>query len=125
MFDNVLAHQIEAASDMFLMPSAYEPCGLNQMYSMLYGAVPIVRNTGGLSDTVEDYNEETEDGSGFVFETMDADEFFNAVKRAVKIYKEDHEKWERLQRKIMDKDFSWKNAAKQWEQVYQFALDKK
>ncbi|MCG3227550.1 MAG: glycogen synthase GlgA [Candidatus Heimdallarchaeota archaeon] len=125
MFDNVLAHQIEAASDMFLMPSAYEPCGLNQMYSMLYGAVPIVRNTGGLSDTVEDYNKDTEEGSGFVFETMDADEFFDAVKRAVKIYKEEPEKWIKLQRKVMDKDFSWKNAAKQWEQVYQYALDKK
>jgi starch synthase len=125
MFDNALAHQIEAASDIFLMPSAYEPCGLNQMYSMLYGAVPLVRNTGGLSDTVQDYNKENEEGTGFVFEKMDADEFFEAVKRAVELYKEEPEKWQRLQRKIMDTDFSWKNAAKRWEQVYQHALDKK
>jgi starch synthase len=125
MFDNVLAHQIEAASDIFLMPSAYEPCGLNQMYSMLYGAVPVVRKTGGLADTVQNYNEKTEEGTGFVFETMNAEEFFKAVKRAVKLYKKEPEKWERLQRKIMNIDFSWKNAAKRWEEVYQYALDKK
>ncbi|MCG3221273.1 MAG: glycosyltransferase, partial [Candidatus Heimdallarchaeota archaeon] len=125
MFDNVLAHQIEAASDIFLMPSAYEPCGLNQMYSMHYGAVPVVRNTGGLSDTVEDYNNETEEGTGFVFETMDADEFFEAVERAAKLYKEEPEKWIKLQKRIMNKDFSWKIAAKRWEEVYQYALDKK
>ena len=125
MFDNILAHQIEAASDIFLMPSAYEPCGLNQMYSMLYGAVPVVRKTGGLADTVQNYREKTEEGSGFVFEIMNADEFFKAVKRAVKLYKKEPEKWQRLQQKIMDIDFSWKNAAKRWEEVYQHALDKK
>jgi starch synthase len=125
MFDNALAHQIEAASDIFLMPSAYEPCGLNQMYSMLYGAVPVVRNTGGLSDTVDDYNNKTEEGTGFVFEKMDADEFFKAVKRAVKLYKKEPEKWVKLQKRIMDKDFSWKFAAKRWEEVYEHALKKK
>ncbi len=125
MFDNVLAHQIEAASDMFLMPSAYEPCGLNQMYSMVYGAVPVVRNTGGLSDTVQNYIAKTEEGTGFVFDNMDADEFFKAVKRAVNLYKKEPEKWVNLQRKIMNIDFSWKNAAKRWEEVYQYALNKK
>ena len=124
MFDNVLAHQIEAAADIFLMPSVYEPCGLNQMYSMIYGAVPVVRNTGGLSDTVKDYNEETEEGSGFVFESMDSNDFFEAVERAVKLYKEEPGKWNKLQKNIMNIDFSWKNAAKQWEKVYQYALEK-
>ncbi|MHA1223746.1 MAG: glycogen synthase GlgA [Candidatus Heimdallarchaeaceae archaeon] len=124
-FDNVLAHQIEAAADMFLMPSVYEPCGLNQMYSMVYGTVPIVRKTGGLSDTVKDYNQETEEGTGFVFENVDAEECFSAIERAVDVYKNEPEKWMRLKRKIMNLDFSWKRAAKQWEKVYQITKTKK
>ena len=124
-FDNTLAHQIEAAADIFLMPSKYEPCGLNQMYSMIYGTVPIVRNTGGLSDTVQNYKPETEEGTGFVFENPSTKEFFEAVKRAVKLYKEDPEKWLNLKKKIMNLDFSWKNAAKQWQNVYEIAQSKK
>ncbi|MHA1667961.1 MAG: glycosyltransferase, partial [Candidatus Heimdallarchaeaceae archaeon] len=124
-FDNVLAHQIEAAADMFLMPSVYEPCGLNQMYSMVYGTVPIVRKTGGLSDTVKDYNQETEEGTGFVFENVDSEECFSAIERAVDVYKNEPEKWMRLKRKIMNLDFSWKRAAKQWEKVYQITKTKK
>ena len=110
---------------MFLMPSAYEPCGLNQMYSMIYGTVPIVRKTGGLSDTVPDYNPETEEGVGFVFENIDANEFFVAVERAVKLYKEHPEKWLKLKKKIMNIDLSWKNAAKNWQKVYEYSLKKK
>ena len=107
------------------MPSKYEPCGLNQLYSMLYGAVPIVRKTGGLADTVQDYNEKTGEGSGFVFERINADKFFEAVERAVKLYKQDKAKFTKLQKNIMNKDFSWKNAAKQWQKVYLKAKIKK
>ena len=124
MFDNTLAHQIEAAADIFLMPSKYEPCGLNQMYSMIYGTVPLVRNTGGLSDTVQDYNPETEEGTGFVFTNPNSKEFFAAVKRAVKIYKKEPEKWLKLKKKIMNLDFTWKNAAKRWQEIYELAKAK-
>ncbi len=124
-FDNTLAHQIEAGADMFLMPSRYEPCGLNQIYSMIYGTVPVVRRTGGLSDTVIDYNEETETGNGFVFERINADDFLEAVTRAVTLYKEHPEKWKKLQRRIMNLDFSWRKSAKQWQKVYEIARKKK
>jgi starch synthase len=124
-FNNELAHKIEAGADIFLMPSVYEPCGLNQMYSMLYGTVPVVRKTGGLADTVQDYNPKTEEGTGFVFEKITAPELQKAVTRAVKLYKNEPKKWERLQKKIMNIDFSWKRAAKEWEEVYKEAVAKK
>ena len=124
-FDNRLAHQIEAGADFFLMPSRYEPCGLNQLYSMLYGTVPIVRKTGGLADTVQDYNEETGEGSGFVFDRINADDMFKAIERAVKLYKTDQSKFIKLRKNIMNKDFSWNNAAKQWQKVYLKAKIKK
>ncbi|MHA1346480.1 MAG: glycogen synthase GlgA [Candidatus Heimdallarchaeaceae archaeon] len=125
MFDNVLAHQIEAASDMFLMPSVYEPCGLNQIYSMIYGTVPVVRKTGGLSDTVKDYNPQTKEGYGFVFEKSTQKDFFKAVKRAVKLYYEEPNIWKKLTKRIMELDFSWKKVAKKWQKVYEKALAKK
>ncbi|MBY9001658.1 MAG: glycogen synthase GlgA [Candidatus Heimdallarchaeota archaeon] len=125
MFDNVLAHQIEAASDMFLMPSKYEPCGLNQIYSMIYGTVPIVRKTGGLSDTVQDYDPETKTGSGFVFEKSNTKEFFTALKRAILLYNEEPDSWKNLTKNIMELDFSWKKVAKKWQKVYEIALAKK
>ncbi len=116
-FDAVLSHKIEAGADMFLMPSRYEPCGLNQMYSMIYGTVPIVRNVGGLADTVMNYNSETEEGTGFSFDKFNANEFYNAIKRAVQVYTE-KEKWTRLVQKIMNIDFSWEKRAEEWEQFY-------
>ncbi len=124
-FDNRLAHQIEAASDFFLMPSIYEPCGLNQMYSMVYGTVPIVRNTGGLSDTVKDYVEDQTNGNGFVFEKAKPDEFFEAVELAVSLYYNDHPSFVKLQKRVMSLDFSWKNAASNWQKVYEQALKKR
>ena len=75
------------------MPSKYESCGLNQMYSMIYGTIPIVRNIGGLSDTVENYNSDTGEGSGFVFENMDDQEFYHAISRAITLYRDEPEKW--------------------------------
>ena len=123
-FDNELAHQIEAGADIFLMPSRYEPCGLNQIYSMIYGTVPVVRKTGGLSDTVLDYDEEKEEGNGFVFERINADDFLKAVTRAVTLFKKQPEKWKKLQKRIMNLDFSWKKSAKQWQKVYELAIIK-
>jgi len=123
-FSNELAHKIEAGADMFLMPSTYEPCGLNQMYSMAYGTVPIVRKTGGLADTVKNYDFETSKGTCFVFDNIEGKELFETVQRAVNLYTSNPEKWEKLRKSIMKIDFSWKNSAKNWQKVYKNALNK-
>lgn len=122
-FDNKLAHLIEAGADMFLMPSRYEPCGLNQLYSLKYGTVPIVRETGGLADTIQDYDPETENGTGFVFKDYDPDELLKAIKRALAVYK-DKEKWKKLMLSGMQKDFSWKASAEKYVHLYKKALEK-
>ncbi len=114
-FDENLAHQIEAASDMYLMPSKFEPCGLNQMYSLKYGTVPIVRNTGGLSDTIIDYRKPK--GNGFLFDKYDSDEMVKAVKAALKLFK-DRDKWNKLVRQGMSLDFSWKVSAQKYMKLY-------
>lgn len=124
-FDNRLAHQIEAGADFFLMPSIYEPCGLNQMYSMIYGTIPIVRNTGGLSDTVIDYVDDPTKGNGFVFENADAEELFEEIKLAVSLYYNDNASFVKLQKRDMNQDFSWNHAAKNWQKVYEKALMKR
>jgi starch synthase len=122
-FDNPMAHLIEAGSDMFLMPSRYEPCGLNQLYSLKYGTVPIVRKTGGLADTIENYNLETREGTGFVFERYDAAELLDTIKLALKTY-EDKTAWTNLMKNGMRKDFSWEAAAKKYVELYQKAMHK-
>jgi starch synthase len=122
-FDNALAHLIEAGADMFLMPSRYEPCGLNQLYSLKYGTVPIVRETGGLADTIQDYDPNTSEGTGFVFKNYDSDELLEAVERALQVY-EQKEVWTKLMKKGMQKDFSWQASAKKYEDLYQKALQK-
>lgn len=122
-FDNPLAHLIEAGSDMFLMPSRYEPCGLNQLYSLKYGTVPIVRETGGLADTIQDYNSVTGKGTGFVFKDYDSDELLETIKRALRVY-QDKEVWTKLMKNGMQKDFSWQASAKKYEDLYQKALQK-
>ncbi|GJQ20701.1 MAG: glycogen synthase [Bacteroidia bacterium] len=119
-FDEPLAHLIEAGSDMFLMPSRYEPCGLNQMYSMRYGTVPIVRATGGLDDTVEDYAGNGK-GTGFKFEKYDAKELVKAVQRAVKVYQQPDE-WKKLMKNGMACDFSWVHSARQYGSLYKELL---
>lgn len=116
-FDNELAHWIEAGSDMFLMPSRYEPCGLNQMYSLRYGTVPVVRATGGLVDTVQDYDAENDTGVGFVFEEYSADAMMNAVRRAVEAFG-DEKAWARLVRRGMELDFSWGASAAKYAELY-------
>lgn len=123
-YDNEAAHRIEAGSDMFLMPSKFEPCGLNQLYSLRYGTVPVVRATGGLADTVTDYSEEAlKDGraTGFTFRRYSADALAAAVQRAVDAYA-DRENWRRLMLNGMAQDWSWKRSAGEYENVYEAAL---
>ncbi len=116
-FDNDMAHQIEAASDFFLMPSHYEPCGLNQMYSLKYGAVPIVRKTGGLADTVELWNPRTGHGTGVVFDSYDSAGLLWAIEAALKIYR-DRPAYARLQLNGMAQDFSWEHQVLEYESLY-------
>lgn len=116
-FDNKLAHLIEAGVDVFLMPSRYEPCGLNQMYSLKYGTVPIVRATGGLDDTIIDYSSDPGSGNGFKFNNAESGDFMEAVKNAVKLFKND-KKWRELQRREMEADFSWKRSAREYISLY-------
>lgn len=114
-YDENLAHLIEAGSDIFLMPSKYEPCGLNQMYSLIYGTIPVVRNTGGLSDTVDDYKKKN--GNGFLFDKYDSKEMIKTIKTALEVYK-DKDKWYELIRNGMAHDFSWKASAKKYTALY-------
>jgi len=127
-FDERLAHLIEAGADAFLMPSRYEPCGLNQMYSMRYGTIPIVRKTGGLADTVRDFTPQAlEDGeaTGFVFEDYKADALLSAVKRAYGLFSEDKETWLALVRNAMSKRFTWDKSAPKYLRLYEEAMAKR
>lgn len=121
-FDDQLAHLIEAGSDIFLMPSKVEPCGLNQMYSLNYGTIPVVRETGGLADTVEPYDEKTGEGNGFVFREYNPKEMLGAIERALKVFKEDKPAWVKLMKKGMKTDFSWQNSAKKYVSLYKKVL---
>lgn len=116
-FDNPLAHKIEAGCDMFLMPSRYEPCGLNQMYSLKYATVPIVRATGGLEDTIEDFDWHTKKGNGFKFKRARKEDMLEAVKRSVEIFK-DKAAWNILQQNGLECDFSWKASARHYLDLY-------
>ncbi len=119
--DEELAHLIEAGSDLFLMPSKYEPCGLNQMYSMRYGTVPVVRATGGLDDTVEDCSVNGK-GTGFKFVKYDSRELLKTIQRAVKTYQLQPDDWKKLMRNGMMKDFSWEHSAKKYVNLYKELL---
>ncbi len=123
-YDDRLAHKIEAGSDLFLMPSKYEPCGLNQIYSLKYGTIPVVRATGGLDDTITHYNPTTQKGNGFKFTRYDAKEFLNTIKEAIGFYFQP-EHWRPLLHNAMTADFSWKRSAKAYLQLYRKALEKK
>jgi starch synthase len=116
-FDEPLAHLIEAGADMFLMPSRFEPCGLNQMYSLRYGTVPIVRATGGLDDTVVNYNERSGRGTGFKFKDYTAEALVRTVKRALRLFGRRKE-WRALQLAGMKQDFSWDASAREYVKVY-------
>jgi starch synthase len=119
-YDNVLAHKIEAGSDMFLMPSRYEPSGLNQMYSLKYGTVPIVRATGGLDDTIEEWDSRAGKGTGFKFAEYSGEELLLTIKQALQAFK-DQNSWQTLMRNGMSKDFSWSVSAKEYVRVYERA----
>jgi starch synthase len=117
-FDERLAHWIEAGADIFLMPSLYEPCGLNQMFSLKYGTIPVVRAVGGLKDTVEDYNAEASTGTGFVFESFDAQDLLKTIDRALQVFA-DKRSWTALQRRAMSMDFSWDRSAREYHNLYE------
>jgi starch synthase len=119
-YDNTLAHKIEAGSDMFLMPSRYEPCGLNQIYSLRYGTVPIVRATGGLDDTIEPFDHPRGSGTGFKFEVYDGRALLGCVRQALRVYK-NQKAWQKLQANGMAKDFSWQASAAAYVGVYERA----
>jgi starch synthase len=113
-FDNGMAHRIEAGADIFLMPSHYEPCGLNQIYSLHYGTVPVVRATGGLDDTIEE-------GTGFKFAEYSGRALLEAVRAAVRAFA-DREGWRETMRRGMSKDFSWKTSAAAYAELYRRLL---
>jgi starch synthase len=117
-YDNALAHKIEAGADMFLMPSRYEPSGLNQLYSLKYGTVPIVRATGGLDDTIEPWDARTGKGTGFKFSEYSGESLLLTVKQALHAYR-DQTSWQVLMRNGMSKDFSWNSSAKEYAKVYE------
>ena len=117
-YHNELAHKIEAGSDMFLMPSKYEPCGLNQIYSLKYGTVPIVRATGGLDDTIEPWDARTGRGTGFKFTDYHGEALLATIRQALLSYR-DQTSWQVLIRHGMAKDFSWNASAKEYVRVYE------
>jgi len=117
-YDDELSHWIEAACDLFLMPSLYEPSGLNQMYSLRYGTVPIVRRTGGLADSVEHYDPDTGEGTGVVFDEFNSEAFEWALNVALDLYGQ-REQWQRVVRNGMARDFSWKKQGGKYLEIYQ------
>lgn len=121
-FDDELAHWIEAAADMFLMPSQFEPCGLNQMYSLKYGTVPIVREVGGLADTVRDFNPQSGDGTGFVFKEYEPEALLEAIKRAVETYGRKRV-WTSIMKAGMRQDYSWDNSARKYARLFEQLAD--
>jgi len=116
-YDNTVAHKIEAGADMFLMPSRYEPCGLNQIYSLKYGTVPIVRATGGLDDTIESWDARSGRGTGFKFTDYTGEALLLTVRQALEAYR-DQTSWQVLMRNGMGKDFSWNASAREYGKIY-------
>ncbi|MGR5235358.1 glycogen synthase GlgA [Vibrio alfacsensis] len=121
-YDNELAHLVEAGSDFFLMPSEFEPCGLNQIYSMAYGTLPIVRGVGGLKDSVNDYDDEPSEATGFVFYEPTPQALLLTMLRALLLYAQNTAEVRRLQLHAMQKDFCWRKAAEEYVQLYRTAL---
>jgi starch synthase len=123
-YNEEMSHLIEAGSDFFLMPSRYEPCGLNQMYSLAYGTLPIVRNTGGLKDTVENYNQDTGTGTGFLFDDLTPQAIYNTVGWAVWAWYNQRERIEAMRLRGMKLDFSWEKSAEKYTALYKGCLEK-
>ncbi|MFN7170965.1 MAG: glycogen synthase, partial [Candidatus Omnitrophota bacterium] len=116
-FDAELARKIYASADIFLMPSRFEPCGLGQMISLKYGTIPVVRKTGGLADTVIDYEPRSDTGNGFTFTAYESLSLLEAIKRALSVYR-DKKSWMRLIKRAMEADFSWKVSAEKYLRLY-------
>lgn len=121
-FNEELAHRIYSGSDIFLMPSRFEPCGLGQMISLRYGTIPVVRETGGLKDTVIDIDEDPENGNGFTFKELTPKAFINALGRAVNVYRNNPELWLNMVIRGLKTDFSWKKSAVEYLKLYNEAL---
>ena len=118
MYDEGRAHNIYAAADALLVPSLFEPCGLTQLIAMRYGTVPIVRETGGLKDTILPYNEFTNEGNGFTFDRYEAELLLDAVNRAKTLYFTDRFRWDEMVVRDMEKDVSWDQSAIQYRNLY-------
>ena len=122
VFDNTLAHQAYAGADLVLMPSKQEPCGLTQLIAMRYGTIPVVRETGGLFDTVPAYNIETGEGNGFTFKTYNAHDMLDAVRRGEALF-QDKEHWAALQKSVMEYDCSWRRSVQEYWDIYKSLMD--
>lgn len=120
-FDAVLAQKIYAGCDMFLMPSRFEPCGLGQLISFRYGTIPVVRATGGLAETVKDYDTDNERGNGFTFTGFSSEELMDALKRALNLYSKDKTAWKELAQRVMKPDYSWQRSALRYIDLYRLA----
>jgi starch synthase len=123
-YDDALAHKIEAGADLFLMPSLYEPCGLNQIYSLKYGTVPVVRATGGLDDTIEEWKPQQGAGTGFKFRGLRAEGLLAAIERALAAF-EDKEGWKKLMRNGMARNYSWEQPAREYAAAYEEAVSRR
>jgi starch synthase len=116
-YDETLAHKIYAGSDLFLIPSRYEPCGLTQMYGLRYGTIPVVRATGGLDDTIEEYDQDSPGGNGFKFEDYSAPALLSSMQKAVTVYRQ-KDRWRLLVQRAMACDFSWERSAREYVRLY-------
>jgi starch synthase len=123
LFDNALAHKIYAGADFILMPSLFEPCGLSQLIALSYGTIPIVRETGGLNDTVHSFNEYTNTGNGLTFKNINAHDMLFTIQRALRLY-QDKDKWNILVKNAMNCDFSWHKSAQKYIDLYKYLVDK-
>ncbi|MBO8128724.1 MAG: glycogen synthase GlgA [Peptococcaceae bacterium] len=124
-FNPVLAQRIYAGSDMFLMPSRFEPCGLGQLIALRYGSIPIVRETGGLADTITEYDPVSRQGNGFVFREYSGRALYSAIARALKVYRDEPDSWKHLVKNAMEMDFSWARSAVEYLQLYRNAITKR
>lgn len=123
--DHNLAHKIYAGTDIFLMPSQFEPCGLSQMIAMRYGTIPIVRETGGLRDTVLSYNEFSGEGNGFTFFNYNAHDMLHVIERSIGYYNNRRDIWNTLQQRGMNGDYSWAHSAKEYMKLYKSLFEPK
>ncbi|MBE9504900.1 MAG: glycogen synthase GlgA [Proteobacteria bacterium] len=123
-YSEALAHLIEAGSDLYLMPSRYEPCGLNHFYSLKYGTIPIVRATGGLDDAIINYSSSRKSGNGFKFRAFSSSSLVKTIKRAIDLYSNDKESWEKLQKSVMLEDRSWEKSIKKYDKLYRKVIEK-